>query len=92
MLSSPDEEQRLFGLRLERYRAAVQHGFFNESPDTIPYRGFHILSMDEKWHVMQNGTSLISVLTPHIAKVWVTCRLDNMAMADANRKVRAETA
>jgi hypothetical protein len=33
---------------------------------------------------------LITVTSIHIAKVWVTCRLDNCGLVEANAKVQAE--
>lgn len=82
------EAMRHEGMRFEVYRLAVQNGFYNEGPGTIAHRGFQIIPMDGGYAVMQKGCHLISVKTVHIAKVWITCRLDNCGIVEANKKLR----
>lgn len=90
MFSSNPEQERRHTARLEVYRLAVQAGFYNESPGTIPYKGYAIAPMDGKYHVMQNGVTLIQLGTPFVAKVWITCRVDNTVFNEAHTKVRSE--
>jgi hypothetical protein len=87
---SNNEAQKLLGTRLELYRLAVQNGFYNEWPETIPYRGFHIVREDNTFSVIQNGASFgLQFKQLHIAKVWVTCRLDSCGLIEAHARVKA---
>ena len=72
---SNTEAQRILGLRLEIYRAAVQAGFYNEGPATVPYKGFHIVPDGEVHIVMQNGVRLLSTSNVRAAKAWITARI-----------------
>ena len=87
---SPAEAQKLLGTRLEVYRLAVQAGFYNEAPTTQAYKGYQIVPNDGKYLVMQNGVGLITVLSIHIAKIWVTCRINNVGIVEANQILRNE--
>lgn len=90
MIVSAKEAMRNESTRLEIYRMAVQNGFYNEAPKTIGYRGFQIVPSDQHYLVMQNGVSLIQLGNTHVAKVWITCRLDSIGLMEAQIKVRAE--
>jgi hypothetical protein len=90
VISSAKEAMRNESTRWEVYRLAVQHGFYNEGPMTIGYRGFQLVPDGANVLVFQHGTRLITVTSIHIAKVWVTCRLDNCGLVEANAKVQAE--
>ncbi len=87
---SNTEADKLLGTRLEYYRLAVLAGFFNEAPATVPYKGFQIVPSDGKFLIMQNGVGHTSVLTTHIAKIWVTCRVQGVGIVDANDIVKKE--
>lgn len=84
------EADKLLGTRLEYYRLAVLAGFFNEAPATTGYKGFQIMPADGKYLIMQNGVVLMSVQTVHIAKIWVTCRVQGIGIVEANTILRSE--
>jgi len=85
------EAEKLLGTRLERYRLAVLAGFYNEGTDTQVYKGFQIVpSVDHTYLVMQNGVTLITVKALHIAKIWITCRLQGVGIVEANAIIKAE--
>lgn len=86
---SNKEAQRLLATRLETYRLAVQSGFYNEWPETVPYRGFHIGHDETGYVITQNGVRLITMKQLHVAKVWITCRLDNCGLIEAHARVKA---
>lgn len=87
---SPAEAMRNPKSRMEAYRAAVRHGFYNEGPGTIAFRGFHIVPDGGRYLIMAGSQYMIGVKDLHVAKIWITCRLDNMSMVEANRKLRSE--
>jgi hypothetical protein len=85
------EADRLLGTRLEHYRLAVQAGFYNEWPETIAYRGFHIVRDETGFHVLQNGSGFgLQFKQLHVAKVWVVCRTQNCGLIQAHAIVKAE--
>lgn len=84
------EIQKLLGTRLEHYRLAVEAGFFNEGPATTVYKGYQIMPDGEKYLVMHHGEMLTSVQTQRIAKIWITCRVNNLCLVDANAVVQDE--
>lgn len=88
---SPAEAMREHTTRLEVYRQAVQHGFYNEGPGTIAYRGFHIVpESDGRYLIMRGSQYMIAMKEVHVAKVWITCRLDGLSLVEANLKLKAE--
>jgi hypothetical protein len=87
---STAEAMRHMDIRLKVYRAAVQHGFYNEGPGTIAFRGFHIVPDGERYLIMRGSQYMIAMGSVHVAKVWITCRLDNVSLVEANRKLRSE--
>ena len=88
---SPKEAMRNQATRLEVYRLAVQNGFYNESPATIGYKGYQIVPEGEHHHVFQHGVRLISLKAVHLCKVWITCRVSSLSLAEAYALVRRET-
>ena len=90
MIISPKEQERAVTARLEIYRMAVQHGFYNEFPETKLYKGYHIVQEGTSWLVMQNGVQLMSLREEFVARVWVTCRVNSCGLVEANRIVKAE--
>ena len=86
---SAKEAMRSESTRLEVYRLAVQNGFYNEAPATIGYKGYQIVPDGEHYFlVMQKGVSLIRLGSLLVAKVWVTCRVNNCTLLEANSIVR----
>jgi hypothetical protein len=90
MIISAKDAMRHESTRWEVYRMAVQSGFYNEGPGTVGYKGFQILPEAGYYHVFQHGVALIRVGSPHVARVWVTCRVNNCQPAEANAIVKAE--
>jgi hypothetical protein len=89
---SAAEAMREHTTRLQVYRAAVQHGFYNEGPGTIAFRGFHIIpESDGRYLIMHGSQYMIAMKDVHVAKVWITCRLDNLSLVEANKKLRSES-
>lgn len=89
-LVSAKEAMRNESTRLEVYKLAVQSGFYNEGPGTIGYKGYQIVPEGEHVLVFQHGVRLITVKAQHIAKVWVTCRISGLSLAEAYALVRKE--
>jgi hypothetical protein len=87
--------------RLTNYRNAVRHGFYNDGYQSQFYRGFEIrptelraqdraLGGTARWNVIQDNKVLSSVLSIHVARVWITCRLDSLTLKQAHEQVMAE--
>jgi hypothetical protein len=87
---STTEALRNEATRLEIYRQAVLAGFYNEAQGTIAYHSYQIFEEDGLWYVFKCGQYLIRMRELHIAKVWITCRVKNLTLVDANAVVRAE--
>lgn len=84
------EAMRQQGGRLEIYRLAVEAGFYNESPNTIPYKGYLFMPDESLWCIVQHGTILMRMNNLHAARIWVTCRVQKVGLIEANRIVGAE--
>lgn len=84
------ERMRMQVARLEVYKQAVKDGFYNEAPGTVSYKGYLLMQDGHHWLVMEHGQSLIQLTSLHVAKVWVTCRVNNCGLVDANRIVKVE--
>jgi hypothetical protein len=86
------EAEKLLGTRLEHYRLAVLAGFYNEGPATQVYKGFQIVPVpaDHTYLIMQHGVTLLTVKAVHIAKIWVTCRLQRVGVVEANAIIKEE--
>lgn len=84
------EAMRQQGTRLEIYRLAVLAGFYNESPNTIPYKGYLFMPDESLWCIVQHGTILMRMNNLHAARIWVTCRVQKVGLIEANRIVGAE--
>jgi hypothetical protein len=90
VIISAKEAMRSESTRLQVYKLAVQNGFYNEGPETVAYRGFQIMPEGHNFLVMQKGFRLITLGNLHVAKVWITCRLDGVGLMEAQAKVKAE--
>jgi hypothetical protein len=90
MYSSPDEEQRLFVMRLERYRLAVKAGFYSDWDSSIVYKGYRIVATGKNYEVYDGGTRMLGSVDLVVAKTWITCRVQDMSLAEALKVVRAE--
>lgn len=76
--------------RLAVYKAAYLAGFYNESPDTVTFRGFHIVHDERRFHVMLGGSLLMRFTDAFVAKCWITSRLDNCTLKQAAIKLRQQ--
>lgn len=76
--------------RLAIYRAAVQHGFYNEADNTVSFRGFHIVHDEHQFNVMLGGQKLMQFVDQFVAKCWITARLDNCTLKEASIKLRQQ--
>lgn len=88
---SAKEAMRSQATRLEVYKQAVQNGFYNEGTGTIGYKGFQIVPDGRNFHVFHKGYRLITLGQQHVAKVWITCRVSSLSLAEAYALVRRET-
>ena len=88
---SAKEAMRSQVTRLEVYKQAVQNGFYNEGTGTIGYKGYLIMPEGHNFHVFHNGVRLMTLKAQHLCKVWITCRVSSLSLAEAYALVRRET-
>jgi len=88
---STAEALRTEAMRLQIYRQAVLAGFYNEAPRNMPYKGYQIMSEDGNYLIFLGGQCLIRMVDIVVAKVWITCRVQNLSLTEALAVVRAET-